>query len=223
MNKNLDKYGFKYGSKNKTYTKCKISGIKDFDNNIPINYKLNKNMNERSAFIEQLDFINCNDILIFDRGYPDTKLLKILNDKNFNYIMRYKKNDLNVKKLINNNLEEYYFEINNKKNKVIRYFINETPYYLLTNLIDMSIDKLKNNYKKRWDIETHFRDLKHKTSIGKITSKTENTLLQELYINNLVYILISYFKKLFIDEILLKNNKYKLNNSFMINTFLKIY
>ena len=50
MNKNLDKYGFKYGSKNKTYTKCKISGIKDFDNNIPINYKLNKNMNERSAF-----------------------------------------------------------------------------------------------------------------------------------------------------------------------------
>jgi hypothetical protein len=124
MNKNLDKYGFKYGSKNKTYTKCKISGIKDFDNNIPINYKLNKNMNERSAFIEQLDFIDCNDILIFDRGYPDTKLLKILNDKNFNYIMRYKKNDLNVKKLINNNLEEYYFEINNKKNKVIRYFIN---------------------------------------------------------------------------------------------------
>lgn len=221
MNKNLDKYGFKYGSKNKTYTKCKISGIKDFDNNIPINYKLNKNMNERSAFIEQLDFIDCNDILIFDRGYPDTKLLKILNDKNFNYIMRYKKNDLNVKKLINNNLEEYYFEINNKKNKVIRYFINETPYYLLTNLIDMSIDKLKNNYKKRWDIETHFRDLKHKTSIGKITSKTENTLLQELYINNLVYILISYFKKLFIDEILLKNNKYKLNNSFMINTFFK--
>ena len=193
MNKNLDKYGFKYGSKNKTYTKCKISGIKDFDNNIPINYKLNKNMNERSAFIEQLDFIDCNDILIFDRGYPDTKLLKILNDKNFNYIMRYKKNDLNVKKLINNNLEEYYFEINNKKNKVIIYFINETHYYLLTNLIDMSIDKLKNNYKKRWDIETHFRDLKHKTSIGKITSKTENTFLQELYINNLVYILISYF------------------------------
>ena len=52
----------------------------------------------------------------------------------------------------------------------------------------MSINELKNNYKKRWDIETHFRDLKHK--------KTENTLLQELYINNLVYILISYFKKI---------------------------
>ena len=66
-----------------------------------------------------------------------------------------------------------------------------------------------------------FQRFKHKTSIGKITSKTKNTLLQELYINNLVYILISYFKKLFIDEILLKNNKYKLNNSFMINTFFK--
>ena len=103
-------------------------------------------------------------------------------------------------------------------------FIIIAPYYLLTNLIDMSIDKLKNNYKKRWDIETHFRDLKHKTSIGNITSKTENSLLQELYINNLIYILTSYFKKLFINEILLKknnNNKYKLNNSFIINTFFK--
>jgi hypothetical protein len=85
MNKNLDKYG----SKNKTYTKCKITGIKDFDNNIQINYKLNKNINKKVLL--QLDFIVCNDILIFDRGYPDTKLLKILNDKNFNYIMRYKK------------------------------------------------------------------------------------------------------------------------------------
>ena len=150
-------------------------------------------MNERSAFIEQLEFIDCNDILIFDRGYPDTKLLKILNDKKFNYIMRYKKSDLNVKILNNNNLEEYNFEMNNTKNKVIRYFINDTPYYLLTNLIDMSIDELKNNYKKRWDIETHFRDLKHKTSIGKITSKTENTLLQEEYfLYNLIYILNSY-------------------------------
>jgi hypothetical protein len=45
MNKNLNKYG----SKNKTYTKCKIIEIKDFDNNIPINYKLNKNMNESNA------------------------------------------------------------------------------------------------------------------------------------------------------------------------------
>ena len=89
MYKELDKYGFKYGSKKKTYTKCKISGIKDYNNNIPINYKINKDMNERQGFIEQLEYIDYNDILIFDRGYPDNKLLKILNDKNFNYIMRY--------------------------------------------------------------------------------------------------------------------------------------
>jgi len=86
----------------------------------------------------------------------------------------------------------------------------------------MSIDELKNNYKKRWDIETHFKELKYKTSIGKITSKTENTVLQELYINNLIYILNTYFKKIFIDEILLQDNdKYKINNSFSINTLFK--
>ena len=212
----------KYGSKRNTYTKSMISGIKDYDNNIPLNYKLNKNMDERKSFIEQLEYIECTDILIFDRGYPSTKLLKVLNNNNFNYIMRYKKNNSYIKILIKNDLNEYYFNFNGKKNKVVRYIINEKSYYLLTNLIDMSIDELKENYKKRWNIESHFRDLKHKTSIGNITSKTENSLLQELYINNLIYILTSYKKKLFINEILLKNNnKYKLNNSFIINTFFK--
>jgi hypothetical protein len=221
-NKSLHKYGFKYESKRNTYTKSMISGIKDYDNNIPLNYKLNKNMDERKSFIEQLEYIECTDILIFDRGYPSTKLLKVLNNNNFNYIMRYKKSNSYVKILIKNDLNEYYFNFNGKKNKVVRYIINEKSYYLLTNLIDMSIDELKENYKKRWNIESHFRDLKHKTSIGNITSKTENSLLQELYINNLIYILTSYFKKLFINEILLKNNnKYKLNNSFIINTFFK--
>jgi hypothetical protein len=221
-NKSLHKYGFKYGSKRNTYTKSMISGIKDYDNNIPLNYKINKNMDERKSFIEQLEYIECTDILIFDRGYPSTELLKVLNNNNFNYIMRYKKDNLYVKILIKSSLNEYYFDFNGKKNKVVRYIINEKSYYLLTNLIDMSIDELKENYKKRWNIESHFRDLKHKTSIGNITSKTENSLLQELYINNLIYILTSYFKKLFINEILLKkNNKYKLNNSFIINTFFK--
>jgi hypothetical protein len=172
-NKSLHKYGFKYGSKRNTYTKSMISGIKDYDNNIPLNYKINKNMDERKSFIEQLEYIECTDILIFDRGYPSTELLKVLNNNNFNYIMRYKKDNLYVKILIKSSLNEYYFDFNGKKNKVVRYIINEKSYYLLTNLIDMSIDKLKNNYKKRWDIETHFRDLKHKISIGKITSKTD--------------------------------------------------
>ena len=222
MYKKLDKYGYKYGSTRKSYTKCKISGIKDYDNNLVLNYKINKNMNERNGFSEQIEYIDCNDILIFDRGYPSVKFLKLLNNNNFKYIMRYKKSDLNVKYLINNNLDEHHFEMNGIKNKVIKYEINKKKYYLLTNLIDMSIDDLKDNYKKRWDIETHFRDLKHKTSIGKITSKTENSLLQELYINNLIYMINSYFKKIFIEEILLKNNnKYVLNGSFMINTIFK--
>ena len=38
----------------------------------------------------------------------------------------------------------------------------------------------------------------------------------------MIYILNSYFKKIFIDEILLQDNdKYKINNSFSINTLFK--
>jgi hypothetical protein len=220
--KTLKKYGFKDGSSRCTYTKCIISAIKDYDNNIPINYEINKNMNEREAFEKQLNYIEKSDILIFDRGYPSNNLLKILSDKNFNYILRYKKDNIYTKYLIKNNLEEYHFNINNKNHKIVKYNINEKSYFLYTNLIDMSINDLKNNYKKRWDIESHFKDLKYTTSIGNITSKTENTVLQELYINNLIYILISYFKKLFIEDLFLKySDKYKLNNIFCIKTFFK--
>jgi len=82
-------------------------------------------MNKRNAFIDQVEYIDCNDILIFYRGYLSIKFLKLLNDNNFKYIMRYKKSDLNVKYLIKNNLEEYHFEINGIKNKVIKYEINK--------------------------------------------------------------------------------------------------
>lgn len=221
LNKKLNKYGFKFGSKRNTYTKCIISGIKDYDNNIPINYELNKNMSERKAFEKQLNYIEENDILIFDRGYPSKKLINILNYKKFKYIIRYKKSNLHIKYLIKNNLNEYCFIDNGFNNKIVKYTINNKDYYLFTNLIDMNIDNLQQNYKKRWNIETHFKELKYTTSIGNITSKTENSVLQELYINNLIYILISYFKKIFIEELCNENNKYKINNIFCIKTFFK--
>jgi hypothetical protein len=86
----------------------------------------------------------------------------------------------------------------------------------------MNIEDLKNNYKKRWNIETHFRDLKYITSLGNITAKKQNTVLQEIYINHLIYILVSFFKKIFIDELMNNlNNIYKLNNKYCIKTFCK--
>ena len=188
LNKNLNKYGFKFGSKRNTYTKCIISGIKDYDNNISINYELNKNMSERKEFEKQLNYIEENDILIFDKGYPAEKLINILNNKKFKYIIRYKKNDLNIKYLIKNNLNEYSFIKNGFNNKVVKYNIKNKDYYLFTNLMNMNIDDLHENYKKRWNIETHLKELKYTTSIGSITSKTEKSVLQELYINNLIYI-----------------------------------
>jgi hypothetical protein len=222
LNKCLIKDGFKYGSKRKTFTKAMISGIKDYDNDIPLNYTLNKNMNEREALEQQVNYFNKTDILILDRGYPSIKMSKFFCDNNLHYIVRYKKNSVNTKFLIKNNLDEYIFNINNIKHKIVRYFINNKPYYLLTNLIDMNIEDLKNNYKKRWNIETHFRDLKYITSLGNITAKKQNTVLQEIYINHLIYILVSFFKKIFIDELMNNlNNIYKLNNKYCIKTFCK--
>lgn len=153
--------------------------------------------------------------------------------QNIKYIIREKKTTLHVRHLIKNNLDEYYFCKNNFKCKVVKYLLKDkqndkqntkktklNEYYILTNILDMSIEDLKNNYAKRWNIETHFRELKYTTSLGNITAKTENSVLQEIYINNLIYILNSYFKSLFVDYLLIKcNDKYKLNEKFCIKTF----
>jgi hypothetical protein len=186
-------------------------------------------MNEREAFIKQLNYVDVNNIILFDRGYPCKILINELEKRNIKYIIREKKTTLHVRHLIKNNLDEYYFCKNNFKCKVVKYSLNDkqntkkpklNEYYILTNILDMSIEDLKNNYAKRWNIETHFRELKYTTSLGNITAKTENSVLQEIYINNLIYILNSYFKSLFVDYLLIKcNDKYKLNEKFCIKTF----
>ena len=59
---------------------------------------------------------------------------------------------MHVRHLIKNNLDEYYFNNNNFKCKVVKYILNDTSnnknnkkpmeYYILTNILDMSIEDL---------------------------------------------------------------------------------
>ena len=62
--------------------------------------------------------------------------------------------------------------------------------YLLTNLIDTSAKKLKNNYMSRWEVETDFRKLKYDILYNNIRSKTKKQLMIDIKILNFISILL---------------------------------
>jgi IS4 transposase len=178
-------------------------------------------MDERKCFIEQLKYVRKNDILLFDRGYYSEELINILNNKNIDYIFRTKKNFLKNKYLKENNLNEYIYYINNKKYKIINYKIHNEgeEYFLLTSLINKDLEELKNLYKKRWRIETHFKESKHTTSLNEINSKSLDNLLKEINIHNYVYILYYYFNYC-IEDIAI-NERYELNHKLSLEIFIE--
>ena len=55
-------------NKHNTYTNGCLSCLFDVDLQIPINYNLSKSFDERKLLIDQLKYLNNNDILVADRG-----------------------------------------------------------------------------------------------------------------------------------------------------------
>jgi hypothetical protein len=216
--KNFDKYDFMYASQNETYCQGIISCLYDIDNKIPINYFLLKTKDEREAFRNQIKYLRCGDTVIFDRGYYSYDLIEKLELLGVNYIFRLKSNKKEVQIMNKSNLNDFSF-INKKiNNRIVHYRIDNSKedYYLLTNL-NKSLDELKDLYWKRWQVEIHFKESKYNLSLKTINLKTENSLMQEIYIHNLIFMLYYYFK--IDDENPILKSKYKINNKVGIKIF----
>jgi len=216
--RSFEKYNYSYASKNNTYSQGIISCLYDIENKIPINYFLLKNRNEREGFRNQIKYLKSGDIVIFDRGYYSYDLIEKLELIGVNYIFRLKSNKKEVQYMNLNNIIDYSFLNKNINNRIVHYRIDnsEDDYYLLTNL-KKSINELKDLYWKRWQVEIHFKESKYNLSLNTINLKTENSLKQEIYIHNLIFILYYYFK-ININNPILKS-KYKINNKTGIKLF----
>jgi len=207
-----------YASKNETYCQGIISCLYDIDNKIPINYFLLKTKDEREAFRNQIKYLRCGDTVIFDRGYYSYDLIEKLELLGVNYIFRLKSNKKEVQIMNKSNINDYLFLNKKINNRIVHYRINnsEEDYYLLTNL-NKSLDELKDLYWKRWQVEIHFKESKYNLSLKTINLKKENSLMQEIYIHNLIFILYYYFKIDYTNPIL--KSKYKINNKVGIKIF----
>ena len=186
-----------------------ISSIYDVINNIPINYcitecnenNLNKKkVNETNGFLNQLSYLSSNDIVIFDRWYFSTMLIKKLNDNNIGYIFRMKSNS------------NFFKNMNFGKSKIITYLgievqlfkykINTENYYILTSITDkISIKEIKALYRERWKNEIDNRKFKYDILYNGIRSKKYNSLLVDIESIRFISIISSFIEYLGKDAI----------------------
>ena len=220
--------------KGNQYIDMLISGLYDITNEIVVNLQTTNTKNERETFLQQFNYIKCDDIIVHDRGYFSYKLLNEIKNKDAYSVFRMKTNVECTKQLIKSGKNDMIYTINNEytnnediKLRLIKYTVerkkDKETYYIATTLLnrdEFPIKEIKYIYKKRWDIETFFRHIKYDLSFDNFHTKTLNSIEQEIYIHQFVFIITRLFENLSIKANLFSktNPNYKLNK----NNSLKI-
>ena len=184
-------------TKNETYCRAYMGCLYDCINKCPVKNYIDNYLDERKSFFDNLlNEVPRNSIVMFDRGYYSSELLKYISKKNLFLIVRMKSNSLIVQHMIDKNIDEYFYLNKFKLLKVIKYSINNEDYYLCTNLIDKSINYLKDMYHKRWSVEEYFKTIKCNMKANNFNCKNVNKNKQDLYVQTILTILARYLEAL---------------------------
>jgi hypothetical protein len=140
-------------SKNKNYSFATLSCLFDIELDFPINYLLSNSFDERKLLIEQLPYINTNDVIIADRGYFSFNIINDFLDKKINFIFRISKNNKFISNIKNNessSIVNYIFNNKIYKLKIYKYnpFDNNKNNDKINKTLIFNIDKIKKNINK---------------------------------------------------------------------------
>lgn len=171
--------------------RAKSSCLYDIENNMIVtsiiaHYKTS----ERDLALEHIQKLKLfglkNDLILFDRGYPSTKLISHLENNGIKYLMRVSSQFL---KVINEAKgEDQIVTVKNAgqliKIRVLRFILDSgEEETLITNLLDPSftVKDFKELYFKRWGIETKYDELKNRLQIENFTGDTKIAVEQDFY------------------------------------------
>lgn len=165
-----------------------ISSLFDVVNNIPINYfsvhsdekNFNKKkVNETTGLLEQLDKLNCNDVVIMDKWYYSKYLHKKFTEKNIGYMFRVKDNSLLFRDIAFG--KSKIIKLNDVDVQLFKYKIKGNNYHILTSITDkISIAEIKALYWRRWKIETDNKKFKYDVLSSNIRSKKNNSIATDI-------------------------------------------
>ncbi len=192
-------------TKNNTYVDCLMTGLYDCCNNINIKFNMSNCKSEISQYRDMFYLLKPNDLVIHDRGYYNKQLLIDLHKKNVYTIFRLKKSSLFVKELVKEKIPEKTYLIDTFINdipeqikfRVVTYTIKEKSFFLGTTLNnEVDINKLKELYHDRWDIEEYFKSIKENTCFLRPHSNKEMLIKQETIMCNIISIITRLFEEI---------------------------
>lgn len=193
-------------NKRETYSQFKIITLFDVINKIPIAQNISENFNERYLFKNfLLKYIRPGDIVIFDAGFYSEELFNLISNYDIKCIFRDKKDSVTSQQLFTNNSEiqvsenkrairyDITYKLSKKnENDDTEYISNINEFYMITNIMNESIEYIKELYHDRWYIEEYYKIIKHYMNDHNNRCKDINLLEQELIFKMIIIMLARY-------------------------------
>ncbi|MGL5084230.1 MAG: transposase, partial [Clostridium sp.] len=181
--------------------------------------------------IEKLcDLGTCNDLILFDRGYPSREFISFIEDINIKYLMRVSTAFLKV--VVNapgaDQIVESKYKNKLLKMRVLKFKLNSgVTEILITNIFDkdgesFTVEDFKKLYFKRWGIEVKYNEIKNKLQIENFTGKTSISIEQDFYATIYLTNMVALSKKDANKIIEEKNKDKNLKYEYKVNTNILI-
>jgi len=192
-------------TKMKRYCNGYLTSIYDISSGTIISTHISKTIDDRQHFIDIIKKIDKNGLYIFDRGYISNKFIDTLLNNNINFIIRMIENKNYAKKYLKNLTTEQMVDIDYKKNDTfiklrgIKYFIDDSPFYLITSNFNHTLTEYKQLYHGRWVVEEYFKIVKHTYNGKRYMYVDENLILQDIHLISFMHNLVRFISKLSIE------------------------
>jgi len=150
------------------------------------------------------------DVVVFDRGFPDFAWYATLDSKGVYFVTRAKRNiafrivERRDVRHLPNILSDQIIEFKNFYSKQdypnrLRRIVSKDPetgkkITILTNQLSWSARTIAAVYKERWQIELFFKTLKQQLKIKSFVGTSKNALLSQLWTALIAYLILSYLK-----------------------------
>lgn len=228
------------------------NSLYDVNNLYPLELKYYGNNDKKGEITVLKERLNLNNIknavLILDRAYYDKSLMLTLAEQGLFFIIRIKNNP----KFTNETMTEQLKKINNKNInidtfRIVEYEINTTKncileneekceleinnkFKIITNLNKDKYDdtKIKELYKKRWNIEVFFKHLKNNFKFSELKEYNEDNQYDKTYLISIIFIHLLiilekiYIKNSNISDIIVKKDKSIVKTNIITNRTLLV-
>ena len=183
----------------------KLHTVLDYDNCMPAF------MDVRAA--REIEFPK-DSIVVADRGYVDYKWMKELEKSGVYFVIRgkenqkfeYFKNDLDKTKAENENIVDDWTVVpestvsREKYGELLRMVkvfdpVNKITFQLLTNNFTWTASTIAELYKRRWAIESFFKDIKQHLKIKSFVGTSKNAVLIQIWTALITILLLKSLKK----------------------------